>query len=145
MAVAGLPEPTKDNVEKMLDFALALQSSIQQGPGHLQIRIGVNVGPVVAGVIGHHKFSYDVWGDTVNTASRMESHGAPGKIHVTAAVYEAAKNLFDLEKHRTVTVKGKGAMATYYLIGRRSNTVNSRSLESPDRRALGSTPAMADL
>ena len=72
MAVAGLPEPTKDNVEKMLDFALALQSSIQQGPGHLQIRIGVNVGPVVAGVIGHHKFSYDVWGDTVNTASRMK-------------------------------------------------------------------------
>ena len=75
---------------------------------------------VIAGVIGKKKFIYDVWGDTVNTASRMESHGVPGAIHVSEATYEETKDIFDFESRGTITVKGKGEMKTHILVGRRA-------------------------
>ena len=84
------------------------------------MRIGIDTGPVVAGVIGRAKFSYDLWGDTVNTASRMESHGLPGAIQVTERTYERLRGRYELRRRGTIEVKGKGPMTTYLLLGRRS-------------------------
>jgi class 3 adenylate cyclase len=86
----------------------------------LQVRIGVSVGPAVAGVIGLKKFIYDVWGDTVNTASRMESTGVPGRIQVTRATYERLNAEFEFERRGIVDVKGKGPIETWFLVGRRA-------------------------
>jgi class 3 adenylate cyclase len=84
---------------------------------HLQLRIGLNTGPVVAGVIGVTKFIYDLWGDTVNLASRMESTGVPGGIQVTRSVYERLKDSFEFESRGTVQVKGKGETEAWLLHG----------------------------
>ena len=85
----------------------------------LEVRIGIDTGPVVAGVIGRAKFTYDLWGDTVNTASRMESHGVPGAIQVTERTYERLRDRYELRRRGTIEVKGKGPMTTYLLLGRR--------------------------
>ena len=85
----------------------------------LQMRIGIHSGDVVAGVIGTHKFAYDIWGDTVNIASRMESHSLPNHIQVSAATHRHLQESFRLEPHDSVDVKGKGPMETYFLLGRR--------------------------
>ncbi len=120
MVVGGLPTPRADHLAAVLHLALAMCGAITQvrtPPGeHLQLRIGVETGPVVAGVIGRRKFSYDVWGDTVNTASRMESHGVPGRIHVTDRVARAASPEFEFEPPRSIEIKGKGAMTTFLLV-----------------------------
>jgi adenylate cyclase len=104
-------------------MALKMQQEIMQFSDEsgqpLQIRIGINTGPVVAGVIGTKKFIYDLWGDAVNTASRMESQGFPGKIQVSDSTYQLLCHQYLLEKHGTINVKGKGDMTTYYLIGRK--------------------------
>ncbi|HXD15035.1 MAG TPA: adenylate/guanylate cyclase domain-containing protein, partial [Xanthobacteraceae bacterium] len=84
----------------------------------LQARIGVHTGPITAGVIGTHKFVYDVWGDTVNTASRMESHSLPGRIQLSAATRAALGDGYRLERRGVIEVKGKGLMETYFLNGR---------------------------
>ena len=120
MVVAGLPEPRPDHAQAIAAMALDMQQAVQDfniATNHqLNIRVGIHTGNVVAGVIGLKKFAYDIWGDTVNTASRMESHGVPGKIHVTDAVYDCLKAHYDFEQRGKIQVKGKGEMSTYWLI-----------------------------
>ena len=83
----------------------------------IQFRIGINSGPVIGGVIGRKKFVYDVWGDAVNIASRMESHGLPSKVHISAATYELIRDEFVCEPRGKILVKGKGEMETWLLVG----------------------------
>ena len=87
----------------------------------IAIRVGLHTGPAVAGVIGIKKFIYDVWGDTVNTASRLETHGVPGRVQVTRSTYERLIDSHDFEARGIIDVKGKGAMETYLLLGRRAS------------------------
>jgi adenylate cyclase len=120
MIASGLPRPRADHAQVLARLALEMNSYIASlapvGDRRLAFRFGINSGPVIAGVIGHKKFAYDVWGDTVNTASRMESQGAPGKIQITRATYELLKNDFLCESNGPLTVKGKGQMETWFLV-----------------------------
>ncbi|MBD2112810.1 MULTISPECIES: adenylate/guanylate cyclase domain-containing protein [Cyanophyceae] len=124
MVAAGLPVPRTDHAEAIANMALAMQQRVadfRSKTGEaFQIRVGINTGTVVAGVIGTKKFIYDLWGDTVNVASRMESTGLAGGIQVTAATYNWLKDRYDFEVRGTVQVKGKGAMETYWLRGKQS-------------------------
>ncbi len=116
MVAAGIPTPRPDHAEALANMAIDMLASETTGP--LRFRIGINTGPAVAGVIGTSKFQYDVWGDTVNTASRMESHGEPGRIQVTDAVRRSLGDGWRFEPRGPIEVKGKGAMETYFLLGR---------------------------
>ncbi len=118
MVVAGVPEPRDDHADAAAAMALDLRDAIASLGHGVQIRIGMCSGPVVAGVIGIRKFAYDLWGDTVNTAARMESHGAPGEIHVTESTYGLLRDRFTFVERGSIDVKGKGAMRTYFLEGR---------------------------
>jgi class 3 adenylate cyclase len=127
MVVGGLPTVRVDHAECIADAALAMRHEIEQlnldrdDPSHpIQIRIGINTGAVVAGVIGIHKFIYDLWGDAVNVASRMESSGTPGQIQVTESTYQHLKDKYILEARGTIEVKGKGEMKTYWLLGKKT-------------------------
>jgi class 3 adenylate cyclase len=121
MAVCGLPKPCSDHADRMARMALRMAEATRQYAQEkgldLQLRIGLNSGPVVAGVIGVTKFIYDLWGDTVNLASRMESTGVPGGIQVTRSVYERLKESFEFESRGTVQVKGKGETDVWLLHG----------------------------
>ncbi len=116
MVVGGVPTPRGDHAAAVAAMALEMRDAIARvGEGRLALRIGIHTGPVVAGVIGTSKYSYDLWGDTVNTASRMESHGAPGLIHVSDACRAALGDGFELEERGVVDIKGKGPMHTWWL------------------------------
>ena len=123
MVVGGLPQQREDHAEAIAEMALDMQRAIAQFNSEtdktLSIRIGINTGAVVAGVIGTKKFSYDLWGDAVNIAYRMESHGVPDRIQVTASTYELLKDKYILQPRGEIEVKGKGKMPTYFLVGRK--------------------------
>ena len=122
MVAAGAPVARPDHLSAICEMALDLQRAVERlnrdKDWDLSFRVGINCGPAVAGIVGRQKFHYDVWGDTVNLASRMESHGLPDRIQVTEAVYERLKSEFVFERRGFIEVKGKGSMLTYLLIGR---------------------------
>ena len=121
MAVAGLPVPDADHAASLAELALDMQRTLTrlspQWPSPIAMRIGIASGPVVAGVIGRRKFTYDLWGDTVNTASRMESHGRPHRIQVSQSTHALLEARYAFSEPQTVEVKGKGPMTTYFLLG----------------------------
>ena len=126
MVVGGLPRPRSDHAEAIAEMALDMLGEITmfslERRVRCDIRIGINSGPVIAGVIGTKKFIYDLWGDTVNVASRMESHGETGAIQVTQATYEKLKYRYVFEPRGLIDVKGKGKMLAYFLIDRKTQT-----------------------
>lgn len=123
LVASGLKEIKNDHIRNMADFALAMVAGIRQfsldGKNGCDIRVGIHIGPVIAGVIGSKKFSYDIWGDTVNTASRMESSGEAGKIQISEKFYEHIKNDYDCLYRGQTDIKGKGSMNLYFLISRK--------------------------
>jgi len=124
MVAGGLPEPRDDHAVAVADMALHMIDVVSAAGSMLgrplQVRIGIHSGAAVAGIIGKHKFIYDVWGDTVNTANRMESHGVPDRVQISAATYHRVRESFRCEPRGPQEVKGKGMMETYFLLSRLS-------------------------
>ncbi len=121
MAVAGVPMPRPDHAEAAAEMALDVQREIVHvAGGALKVRVGLHTGPVVAGVIGKKKFIYDLWGDTVNVASRMEAQGLAGSIQVTAETHRRLRDQFTFEERGAMPVRGIGQMMTYLLLGRKT-------------------------
>ena len=122
MVASGVPRPRSDHAQIIARLALDMRTYIEkaQAAGKpVQFRIGINSGPVIAGIIGQEKFHYDIWGDAVNIASRMESHGVSGKIQITRDTYDLINRDFFCEPHGSIQVKGKGEMETWFLVGKR--------------------------
>jgi urea transport system substrate-binding protein len=123
MAVSGLSVARGDHARAMIDFAVEMLDGVENRVGldgrPIRLRIGINTGPVVAGVIGRDRFIYDLWGDTVNVASRMESHGIADRILVTRAVKESVGDAYRFEERPPIEIKGKGLTVTYALRGSR--------------------------
>jgi adenylate cyclase len=119
MVAGGVPEARSDHAAAVAEMALAMLEAVETAGDavgeRLQLRVGLNTGALIAGVLGTQKFVYDVWGDTVNTAKRMESYGQPGRVHVSAATRQALGEVFHFEPRRALEVKGKGSMETYFL------------------------------
>jgi adenylate cyclase len=123
MVASGVPVPRRDHAEAVADLALRLRDHVasKEFEGRsIRLRIGINSGPVVAGIIGTHKFAYDLWGDVVNTASRMQSEGLPGSIQISRSTFFLIEDRFVCERRGLIHVKGKGEMDTYILISKRS-------------------------
>jgi len=133
MLVSGVPTPRDDHISAAANMALDMLAVIQKFRSPcgqpVTLRIGIHTGPVVGGVISKHRFTYDLWGDTVNVTSRMESQGEAGRIQVTDAVYQQLKNDYLFQERGLLMVKGKGLMSTYWLLGRR---VESSEASPPD-------------
>jgi adenylate cyclase len=125
MVAGGLPTPRSDHVQAVAEMALDMRSEFNSLPVvrrqdiTMRLRTGIHNGPVIAGVIGQKKFIYDLWGDTVNTASRMQSHGAANEIQVSADTYQRLRDQFEFQGQGMIQVKGKGEMHTYMLTGRK--------------------------
>jgi len=123
MAAGGLPEPLDDHAARLVDLGLAMIDAATQEShdiADLRLRVGVHSGSVIGGVIGHHKFTFDIWGETVNIASRLESQGIPGRVHVSAETWRSVKDLFDAEPRGPIDLRGYGPMETYAIVGRRA-------------------------
>jgi adenylate cyclase len=122
VVAAGLLKSRPDRAEAVADFALAMLKRLENYNNtngySLEVRIGIETGPVIAGVIGTTQFSYDLWGDAINTASRMQSHGLGGRIHLTENTYLRLKDIYICEERGVISVKGKGEMRTFFLIDR---------------------------
>lgn len=139
MVAAGVPAPRPDHARVLAVMALDMQAAMgsldEIGHLGLELRVGINSGPVVAGVIGRKRFLYDLWGDAVNTASRMESQGTSGRIQITRATKELLADEFICEPRGTITVKGKGEVEAWYLVGRRADPTG-RPLAHPAQARL---------
>ena len=126
MVACGVPTSRADHAQVAADLALDMIAGLRSLPARngkkIEFRIGINSGPLVAGVIGQSKFHYDLWGDTVNVASRMESHGQPGKIQISRATYELLKEDYECVFRGMIAIKGKQEMETYFLVGRRDGS-----------------------
>jgi class 3 adenylate cyclase len=136
MAAAGLPEARTDHAEVMAELALDMLVALEKlGSGMAEARftarIGLHTGPVVAGIIGTHRSIYDVWGDTVNVASRLETHGVPGRIHVSDQVRRALDHGYEFEARGAVALRGKGRMRTSFLTGRKRDAVGVTTPRTP--------------
>jgi len=131
MVVSGIPHGRADHLEALaclaLDFADEVRELTDPKGRPVPVRIGIAAGPVVAGVVGSRKFFYDVWGDAVNVASRMESTDVAGRIQVPHNVYERLQHAYEFEERGEIDVKGKGLMRTWYLVGRTSQAGSSRA------------------
>ena len=148
MCAGGVPERTFEHAKNVLEFALEMFGTLErfnkEHNSTLQIRVGINTGSVVAGVIGNKKFTYDVWGDAVNVASRMESTGLPSHVQVSQSTYDILKNEYIFEERGKTQVKGKGLMITYLYKSRLHenedrilfNTVNHEPQHSPHATSL---------
>jgi class 3 adenylate cyclase len=121
MVASGVPASRSDHAQVLAHLALDMiryePSHVSHSPVPLEFRVGISSGPAVAGVIGRAKFQYDVWGVTVNTASRMETHGVPGRIQVSAATHDLLKGEFVCESRGLIDTKGMGSMETWFLVG----------------------------
>lgn len=143
MAAAGLPMPNENHAKTMARFGLQMLEVV--GMGNLrnpatdlpiQVRVGMHSGPCVAGIIGHKKFAYDIWGDAVNTAARMESHGEPMKLHCSQDSFELVRDDFQCQARERMNVKGKGEMQTYFVVSEK---------ESADIKSFTSDPAASQM
>jgi guanylate cyclase len=141
MVASGLPRQRSDHAQALAHMALEMQAYVSRntfrGGRRLGFRIGINSGPMIAGVIGSRKFVYDVWGDAVNIASRMESHGLEGTVQITQATYELIKDEFVCEPRGTVQVKGRGDMNLWLVVSAKTDTTTSPPVASRNDRPTG--------
>ena len=121
MAAGGLPAPMADHAVRVVDLGLAMLNAVRRDVAshHLDLRVGVHSGPAVGGVIGHRKFAFDLWGDTVNIASRLESHGVAGRVQVSADTARLIASRFATEPRGSIELRGHGVMQTYLVSGPR--------------------------